>query len=469
MATTRTIILGGGLAGMAAAVQLAQQGRHVTLIETRKRLGGRATSFTDAATGRELDNCQHVVMKCCTSLLDLYDRLGVSQHIQWHRRFHFVDAQGRLDEMVASDLPAPFHLTASLLGFTTLSLREKLAIAWGMRGVMRSDRMQWEARSFAQWLEEHRQPESVSDKFWPPVGVGAINETPERMAAAAALQVFQQGFLSHEEACWMGLPAVPLARLYDQALQVIQAAGGEVLMGVGATQLQHENGVITGVELDSGQVLTGDAYISALPFDRLAKITPMALMSADARLQHLGEFETSPIIGIHLWVEATKDHLPFSLPHVSFMQSPLHWIFNKGFEESSGRQHLHGVISAAHDLLRQSARSLAQMAMAELARVFPAMREAQLVEHLVVKEKNATFSATPGLDAIRPQASGPVRNLFLAGDWCASGWPATMEGAVRSGYLAAGVVLAREGVTPVEPVLPDPLPQSLAYRLLAQL
>lgn len=465
--TTRTLILGGGLAGIAAAVRLAQLGQSVTLLETRKRLGGRATSFTDAATGRELDNCQHVVMKCCTNLLDLYDRLGVAQNIQWHRRFFFVDAQGRLDEMVASDLPAPFHLTASLLGFTTLSWSEKIAIARGMRGVMTSAMQQWEKQSFAQWLDAHQQPESVIEKFWRPVVVGAINETIEGMSAAAALQVFQQGFLSHEEACWMGLPDVPLARLYDRAVDVITAAGGQVRMNSGAAKLSFDGQKITGVTLDSGEFLAGDAIISALPFDRLAKIAPPELVAADDRLKHLRAFEVSPIIGIHLWVRSDDGPEPFALPHLSFMQSPLHWIFNKGFDHAAQAQHLHGVISAAHDLLTHTSRELAQMAMDELRKVIPAMRQASLVEHLVVKEKSATFSARPGLQTIRPGARGQVESFYLAGDWCASGWPATMEGAVRSGYLAAAAAMQDQGIIAQDAtLLAKDLPVSPFYRLL---
>lgn len=477
----RVVIIGGGLAGIAAAVRLAQQHFPVTLVETRKRLGGRATSFVDPTTNQVLDNCQHVVMKCCTNLLHLYKQLGVLGQIEWHKRFYFCDAQGRLDELSADDLPAPLHMTRSLLGFTSLTWGEKLAISRGMGAMMRTDRTKWVDRSFAKWLEAHDQPAGAVEKFWRPVVVGAINEWPERMAANAALQVFQEGFLAHEEAYWMGLATVPLVRLYDEAQRVIEAAGGSVILGASAESLAVDADKIVSLTMDGNRVLEGDVFISALPFDRLAKIAPDALKHADARLAHLDAFEVSPIIGIHLWLEATADQPVVTLPHLSFMQSPLHWIFNKGYDAQAGGQHLHGVISAAHDLVDQSATQLADMVVRELNKALPATRGCRVLHSRVVKEKRATFSATPGIDRIRPGAKGSTKNLYLAGDWCDSGWPATMEGAVRSGYLAAQAIIndsqgdaAKDAKSPAENAeyqkdgLIADLPASQLYRLISK-
>lgn len=470
--TPKVVIIGGGLAGIAAAVRLAQQNIPVTLVETRKRLGGRATSFVDPTTSQLLDNCQHVVMKCCTNLLHLYEQLGVEKQIHWHKRFYFVDAQGRMDELSADDLPAPLHMTRSLLGFSSLTWGEKFAISRAMGAMMRTDRTKWADRSFAHWLDAHNQPAGAVEKFWRPVVVGAINEWPERMAANAALQVFQDGFLAHEDAYWMGLATVPLVQLYDEAQRVIEAAGGSVMLATSANALTCEDGRITGLEIDNERTLTGDVFISALPFDRLAKIAPDTLKQADARLAHLDEFEVSPIIGIHLWLKSSQAAPVVTLPHLSFMQSPLHWIFNKGFDKDAGGQHLHGVISAAHDLVDLSAEQLADMVVRELNKALPATVGCRVLHSRVVKEKRATFSAKPGIDRIRPTAAGSTPNLYLAGDWVQSGWPATMEGAVRSGYLAAQAALNDMGRLNADPAFdadglaPD-LPASRLYRFIS--
>lgn len=450
-----TLVLGGGLAGIAAAVRLAQAGRAVTLVETRKRLGGRATSFVDPTTKEVLDNCQHVLLGCCTNLIDLYARLGVADAIDWHRRLYFAatgrDGAARIDELEADDLPAPAHMTRALLGFRNLTLAEKIAISRGMLAMMRLGKPGREALhhvTFARWLEEQGQPAGAVEKFWAVVVISAINELPERMAAAYAIQVFQEAFLANAGAYVMGLSSVPLVELYDAAETVIAASGGggssggRVMLGRSVERLVFDGRCVTAAELDGGERIEADDFISALPFDRLAKICPPEMLEADERLRTTGRFTVSPIIGIHLWLERGDGRPVMDLPHVILMESPLQWIFNKGTDEPPSRaQHLHGVISAAHDLVDAPAEEIAAMAVAEVRKLFPAAREARVVHSRVVKEKRATFSATPGLEAFRPRAAGAIPNLFLAGDWVKTGWPATMEGAARSGYLAAAAAM----------------------------
>ena len=374
------MVIGGGVAGIAAAVKLAQAGVAVTLVETRKRLGGRATSFVDPTNGQLLDNCQHVLLGCCTNLLDLYHRLGVADQIVWHCKLYFTDGRGVIDELEADDLPAPFHMALGLLRFSGLTLSEKLAIARGMMSIMRLGRRarrDLHSTSFAQWLAQHRQPAGAVQKFWSVITVGAVNELPERMAADYAIQVFQDAFLASAGAYVMGLSAVPLTRLYDAAETVIRDAGGTLLMSTSAQRLvfDPESRLVTGLEIDDGRTLTGDAFVSSVPFDRLAKLCDAALIAADPRLQRLSEFEVSPIVGIHLWFAADSTCPVMDLPHLVLTQSPLHWIFNKGFGESEiggatsyRGQHLHGVISAAHDLVDTPAEEIIAMAVREIGR-----------------------------------------------------------------------------------------------------
>lgn len=458
------IVIGGGVAGIAAAVRLAQEGVKVTLIEARNRLGGRATSFTDATTGETLDNCQHVVLRCCTNLLDLYQKLGVADTLQWHRKFYFCDGTGHIDTLQADDLPAPFHLTRALWSFGTFSVLEKLAISRAMAALMRVDRTAWHHRSFADWLTELRQPPTVVEKFWAPVVVSALNELPGRIAADYAMQVFQEAFFANNTAYEMGLPGpgIPLVRLYDAAERVITSAGGQVHLNTAAQSLEFDGQNITALNLTSGEQLTADTYISALTFDRLAKLCDNPIIQHDPRLQHLRDIRFSPIIGIHLWF----DGVVTDLPHLTLTQSPLQWIFNKavaadGSQHPAMQGHLHGVISAAHDLIDHSSEQLTNMAVREIRKALPRANHVKLLRARVIKEKLATFSLTPGFDAIRPSATGKIDNLLLAGDWTQSGWPATMEGACRSGYFAAGAVLGQADLPASE------LPASWFYRAIS--
>ena len=456
------VVIGGGLAGLAAAVRLADAGVRVSVVETRQRLGGRATSFVDPDTGQLIDNCQHVLMGCCTNLIAFYRRLGVLDKIQWHRRMYFQDRRGRLDVLEPDDLPAPLHMTRSLMAFASLSLSEKTAIARGMLKLMRlgpAGRRRWHDRSFADWLAESGQPHGAIEKFWAPVIVSGCNEWPDRVAGDYALQVFGDGFLAHEQASLMGLARVPLAQLYDAAEQVIERVGGQVLLSTRATGIEFDGDQATRLHVSGGEPITADAFVSALPFDRLAKICPPAAAETDPRLAAARSLTVSPILGIHLWF----DRPVMTLPHLILTQSPLQWIFNKG-DDGEG-QHLHGVISAAHDLVDRPADDIAALVTAEVRKALPLSAAAEVVSARVIKEKRATFSACPGVGRHRPAAAGNICNLYLAGDWTQTGWPATMEGAVRSGHLAARALL--ENVNrPSEPIVAD-LPPAAIYKWLA--
>ncbi len=462
-------MLGGGLAGIAAAMRLVDAGVPVTLVETRKRLGGRATSFVDPATGEVLDNCQHVLMRCCTNLLDLYERLGVADCIDWCRRLYFIDPAGRVDVLERGGLPAPLHLLRRILNFASLTARQKFELARGMWHVLRADRngrSGLHGLTFTDWLRAAGQSEALIDRFWSAVVVSALNETPDRCAADYALQVFQDGFLAHSQAWEVGLPRVPLMRLYDPAVEAIERAGGHIMLSTSIEGLAFDKGRVTGVRLAGGRTLNADAVISTLPFDRLSRICGSEMCAVDERLGGLDRIEVNPILGVHLWFDRPVTHLPLA----ALLDSPLHWLFVKA--DTDRGQHVHGVISAARDLVSQPSEAITAMVMCEIRRRFPTAQHATLLHSLVVKEKRATFAIRPGVDAHRPGPHGRIDNLYLAGDWCNSGWPATMEGATRSGYLAAAACIedraARHGRRPagVRGLVPD-LPASPLFRLLA--
>lgn len=441
------LVLGGGLAGISAAVRMSQQGWRVTLVETRKRLGGRATSFVDRETDQYVDNCQHVLLGCCSNLLDLYHHLGVRDQVDWHDRLHFFDKHGNHDILFRQDLPAPLHLSFSMLKFKTLTWSEKIAVSQGMVAIMQvgiQGRDNYTNQTFGDWLRANGQPDGAISKFWDVIVVSALNEWSNNVNAAHALQVFQEGFLMHRDAYVMGTSAVPLIRLYDRAVDVIEASGGSVHLRTSVNKLHYDNGKITGVETTTHGNMQADAYISALPFDRIKKVAPDSLVADDERLQGLNEFSVSPILGIHLVFERpVTDH-----PHLILVDSPLQWVFNKRETKGPGTQYLHCVVSAAYEWIPSSQDEILDMAITELACYAPDARVVPLTHGRVIKEKLATFAPRPGIDAFRPKASGPVPNLFLAGDWCASGWPATMEGAVRTGYRAAGAVVGKNLTVP---------------------
>lgn len=466
------VVIGGGVAGVAAAVRLAEHRVRVTLVETRKRLGGRAASFTDPATGDLVDHCQHVVMRCCTGVLDLYRRLGVADRIAWRRTLYFADARGRVDAFAADDLPAPLHFTRALLAMRTLSWREKFAVTRGVLAILQAGdprRPHLGEISFADWLREHDQPASAIDRFWSAVVTSACNERPQNVAARYALQVFQQGFLAHPRAYEVGVAAVPLVELYDAAERLIRDAGGRVLLSTSAERFEFNGHDVIGVRLGDGTKVRGDACIAALPFDRLAKLSTELMVASDRRLGLLDQLAVSPIVGVHLYLRRPDDGPPMSLPHLALLDSPVQWVFNKGQLRGGGHAgawHLHAVISAAHDLVDRPADDIAAMAVAEVRKAIPGAVDARLVHARVIKEKRATFSARPGVDRFRPATTGDIRNLLLAGDWTDTGWPATMESAARSGYRAAEAALDLFAI-PHAPLQPPDLAPGPLYRFMA--
>lgn len=447
-------IIGGGLAGIAAAVRLAEQGHRPLVIETRRKLGGRATSFVDPRTGEVLDNCQHVLMGCCSNLIDLYGRLGVLDLIRWDRTIHWANPPSAPDAMRPGWLPCPAHFTGSFLRMKMLSFTEKRAVAQAMWRLVRlgaRGRLAWRTRTFGAFLDECRQPQRAVERFWEPVVVSACNMPCARVGAAFAMQVFQEGFLANPWSSAMGVSTVPLVELYDSAERVLKESGGGIRIGVSARAIAYDGQRVTGVVTEAGFVPAA-AVISALPPDRLDKLVSTPLRAADARLRRLAEVPFSPILGVHLRFETTVlEH-----PHLVLPGRATQWLFDKGVDER-GRQQVHAVISAADDWMELDEDAIVERVLADIHACVPRSIGLRPVEARAVKEKRATFAALPAIDDLRPSpapafAGGPgVRNLFLAGDWCDTGWPATMEGAVRSGYMAAAAFSGEATLVPDVP------------------
>jgi zeta-carotene desaturase len=428
------IVIGGGLAGLASAAALGQSGFQVDLFEARAFLGGRATSYPVPGDSAEvIDNCQHVLLRCCVNLMDFYRRLGVADRIQFHKRFYFIEPGGRTSTLEAGRLPAPLHFTGSFQKLAFLNWSDKIAIARALLAI-RSEhgrRKDLDQITMLDWLREKRQTEAAIGRFWNQVLVSAVNEDLDRMAASHGFQVFWLGFLARANTYEMGIPAVPLGDLYGpDAWRGLGKSNGNVRLHLRAPaeRVAVENGCVRGVMI-AGELRTADHYISALPFERVPALIPELDLD-------ITQFEHSPITGIHLWFDRSVTQLP----HATLLDRTIQWMFNK-----SGGRYLQLVVSASRSLVEMPRTDVIALAVRELTEFLPRVKDAAIEKAHVVKEIRATFSARAGLEQARPGSATKLGKLFLAGDWTRSGWPATMEGAVRSGYLAAEAVTRAAG------------------------
>jgi zeta-carotene desaturase len=421
------------LAGLAAAAALGDAGFDVEVFESRAFLGGRATSYpVPGAEDEVIDNCQHVLLGCCVNLIDFYNRLGVAEKVRYFREFTFLEPGGRVSKMRVAALPSPLHFGPSFLTMPCFGWSDRLSIARGMLALMREQRREdLDAISMLDWLRAHRQTQRAIDRFWSQVLVSAINEDLDRMAAAHGFQVFRLGFLAGAATSAMGVPAVPLADLYGEQ-------NWSRLPNVRIQARAQVESVADGVKLANGERRDPDAIVLAVPFERASAMAPHLELDFEG-------WEHSPITGIHLWF----DRAITDLPHATLLDRTIQWMFNK-----RGGRHIQLVVSASRALTEMPRGEVIELALRELAEFIPAAGEAKIEHAHVVKEIRATFSAKPGLEARRPKAETIDPKLFLAGDWTRSGWPATMEGAVRSGYLAAEAVCRKLG-TPRQFLKPD--------------
>jgi squalene-associated FAD-dependent desaturase len=457
------IVIGGGLAGLAAGVALAESGWRVRLFEQRPFLGGRATSYV-LPDGEHVDNCQHVTLGCCTNLEDFYRRVGSSNKIKFFDRLLFLDPQGRRGEMQAGMLPAPFHMTGSFAKFAPLTLRDKLSIARAMLSILLTkghpaDLDENGGISMLEWLRRRGQTKGAIERFWRVVLVSALDEELDKTDARFGVDVFWKAFLSNRTGYRMGVPAVPLADLYGGCKTAIERKGGEVTLRAPVRGLRIEDGALAAVKFDGGREETADAYVFAVPHTTFRELLPEEAKQNNAAFRNLENLKDAPITGVHFWF----DRQVMTEPFVTLLDTTTQWIFNKtalyGSPNGTGKnlatgQYLQLVISASYDLLQKPRQEIIDLCLKEVRQAIPAARDANLVKATVIKEAAATFSPEPGVDRWRPKQETPVRNLFLAGDWTDTGWPATMEGAVRSGYLAAEAVLRVAG-SPQKFLQPD--------------
>ncbi len=445
----RTVtVVGAGVAGLAAACALAEAGCTVNVLERRPYVGGRASSYTHPGTGEVIDNCQHILLGCCTNLIDFYRRIGVADQIRWFDRFTFVEPGGRRSVLASQrGVPAPLHASWSFLRARAFSLADKRAIARGMRAFLRGT-PEDKGESFAEWLHRHQQTHGAIERFWKPVLASALNEDPEHISVFYANKVFREVFLFSAEGGRMGIPTLPLSELYSHAMRYIEERGGQVHLRAGVDSIRRDGAQQQWSVAAGGNEFHSNALVLALSFEGLAGLLPQ-LPEGEARealAEQLAGFAHSPITSVHLWF----DRPITELDHAVLLDTTMQWLYNKSNLHAerpgnNGGQYVELVVSASKSLVNQGRQQIIDLAMRELALFFPAVREAKLLKGAVTKEVRATYSVRPGLDLIRPAARTGWPGLYLAGDWTATGWPSTMESGVRSGYLAAEAVLADAG------------------------
>lgn len=450
-------MIGGGLAGLSAATALADAGIRVRLFEKRPYLGGRATSYA-LPDGTHIDNCQHVTLGCCTNLADFYQRTGAASKIRHYNQLFFADKKGRVSSIHSSALPPPFHTSLSFLGFSALSFRDKRAIAKALLRIARSGGHpeMAEGTTMLDWLRHNGQTKTVIERFWRVILVSALDEELHLTDARYGIDVFWKAFLRNRKGYVLGIPSVPLGELYAECHKGIESRGGEIHSRATVREIQFVDEKFWSVVLGDGGEVRADACVAAVPHEELLELLPEEMREKNAAFAKLKCLQSSPITGVHLWYDRPVLDKPF----LTLLDHTVQWIFNKSWlyssanSKTSTEQYLQLVVSASYDLIPKSRQEIIDLCVRELQEVLPATRAAQVRKANVVKEVRATFSPRPGSDAFRPPQRTAIGGFFLAGDWTRTGWPSTMEGAVRSGYLAAEAVLDFAGA-PRKLLVPD--------------
>jgi squalene-associated FAD-dependent desaturase len=440
MSSGSVIVIGGGLAGITAALDCARAGADVTLLEARGRLGGAAYSFQ--RDGLSIDNGQHVFLRCCTEYQQLLAEIGASELVNMQTRLDVavLSPDGRSGRLRRSGLPAPLHLAASLLRYPFLRTRECLSLAWAMQRLraVDVDDPRNDARSFGDWLAEHRQGRNAQDAIWDLITRPTVNLTAADSSLAQAAQVFQLGLLDAADAGDIGWALAPLSDLHDRAAgRALERAGVQVRVRSGVRLLQcSTNSQGFDVEASDGYSAHADAVVLAVQPGRAAKLLPEQAGVEPDFAQRLGR---SAIVNLHI----IYDRRVLDEPFVAGVGTPVQWVFDRtdssGLEEG---QYLAMSLSAADAELDDTAEQLRDRYLPALAELLPGAREAKITRFFVTREHSATFRAAPGARAARPGARTQLAGLALAGAYTDTGWPATMESAVRSGHAAANVVLA---------------------------
>ncbi|HET9581777.1 MAG TPA: hydroxysqualene dehydroxylase HpnE [Gemmatimonadota bacterium] len=429
------VVIGGGLAGMAAAFALRERGEPVVLLERRPFLGGRAFSFEDPQTGAVIDNGQHVLVGACDRLRAFLDRIGSRNAFRRQRRLRLpiLDGRGRRADLAAAPLPAPFHLAVGLLRYRHLDAAARRSVLAAVRELGQEAELD-DDRPLGDWLAGRDSPPAAVDRFWEPIVRPALNVRVAEASLPLSAFLVRRALRAGSTAGALWLPTTGLsAAIGSPALARLRAAGVDVRLEARAAALEVAEGRVVGLRLHDGTQVPARRVVCALPPEGADPLLLSAGVAAG--FAALGQ---SAIVNVYLWYDRPVLPVPFA----GTFDSPLQWVFDrrKILGEEAGGWCAGISLSAADDLVDQPKEAIAALCDDALGRLFPARGRARLERSAVVKEPRATFRAGPGAATRRPGPVTGIAGLFLAGDWTDTGWPATMEGAVRSGERAAAAV-----------------------------
>jgi hydroxysqualene dehydroxylase len=431
------VVVGGGLAGITAALDLRDAGAAVTLLEVRPRLGGAAYSFE--RDGLWLDNGQHVFLRCCTAYRELLERLGTTEHTVLQERLSIpVLAPGRKTAwLTRTNLPAPLHLATSLLRYRHLTARERLSAALAARKLAQVDPASPEAdrQSFSAWLTTQHQSPRALDALWELISRPTLNLRAEEISLAAAAFVFRTGLLERADNGDLGYARVPLQRVHgDAALRLLEAKEVEVRLGLRVSAIEPGFTVV-----GQGERFRAQAVVLAVPPERAAGLLPAGALSEPERLTKLG---SAPIVNLHI----VYDRPVLEHEFAAAVDSPVQYVFDRTASAGLTKgQCLAISLSAADEEIETPADQLKDKLHRALGELLKAAQQAKVERFVVTRERFATPRLAPGTWLSRPGPQTALDGLAIAGAWTDTGWPATMEGAVRSGHAAARATLVALG------------------------
>jgi zeta-carotene desaturase len=450
------VVIGAGVAGLSAAVALADAGLRVVVIEQAPRLGGRATSFVDRETGESVDNGQHVLFGCYRETYAFLDRIG-TRHLaplQPTLTVTMTSADGRAFELRCPWLPPPWHLIGGLMRWPALSLADRWS-ARGMRPLLAAVRRHGAARVAAEvdpratvtdWLRAHGQSPRLCRWLWDPLAVAALNQSPDVAGAAPFVRVIGELFGPSVESSAIGLPAAPLDQVFAvPAVRFIEARGGAVLTATTARVVVNAAGEIETVRTHAMNI-DPSAILSTVPWHAMGRLwDPVAPPGLTATVANATAMASSPIVTANLWFDGPV--LPGTF--VGLVGGPMHWAFDKAALFGRPAGHISMVASDAAALTAMDNAEITRVATAQLQAALPGARARRLLRSVVVRAHRATFSLAPG-EPPRPRTATASARFFLAGDWTDTGLPPTIEGAIASGHAAARSIA--EQLTRARPV-----------------